>query len=82
MSLTAFSALANWQRRRDIVSYCVSVVDHSLDQKKEALQVEEDPATLRRVQAAKYSEEVKVSVIPAGFTAVRFNTLSATTSHK
>lgn len=54
--------LANWSRRKDIVDYCVGVVDQSLDEQRQLLQDAGDDASARRkAQGILYAEEVKVS---------------------
>ena len=51
----------NWKRRKDIIDYCVGVVDVSLEEKRRVLFSQEaDPATQRKVKGALYAEEVKV----------------------
>ncbi|KZT12570.1 uncharacterized protein LAESUDRAFT_718842 [Laetiporus sulphureus 93-53] len=52
--------VANWKRRTEIVEYCVSVVDKSMDEKRSSLATGEyDPASQRQIQGALFAEEVK-----------------------
>ncbi|OCH92874.1 hypothetical protein OBBRIDRAFT_811381 [Obba rivulosa] len=51
---------ANWKRRTEIISYCVEVVDQSMEEKRKTLESQaDDPVTKRRMQSALYTEEVK-----------------------
>lgn len=51
----------NWRRRTEIISYCVEVVDKSIDAKQQAIEeFEEDAHSRRSTQAALYSDKVKV----------------------
>lgn len=55
------STVENWKRRTEIVSYCVGVVDKSMVEKRQSMQDQSsDPSAQRRIQAALYSDEVKV----------------------
>ncbi|KAI0347198.1 hypothetical protein BDW22DRAFT_503602 [Trametopsis cervina] len=50
----------NWTRRTEIVNYCVSVVDQSLEEKRASLQsVDDDPAAQRKIKGLLYADEVK-----------------------
>ncbi|OSC96803.1 hypothetical protein PYCCODRAFT_1440769 [Trametes coccinea BRFM310] len=52
--------VANWSRRKDIVEYCVAVVDQSLDEKRQSLQSAGDDASAqRKAKGILYAEEVK-----------------------
>ncbi|KAL1944188.1 hypothetical protein VTO73DRAFT_3373 [Trametes versicolor] len=52
--------VANWSRRKDIVDYCVGVVDQSLEEKRELLQSAGDDASAqRKAKGVLYAEEVK-----------------------
>lgn len=53
--------LANWNRRTQLIEYCVGVVDQSLEEKRQSIQGQDvDPVLKRKTQAAMYSDEVKV----------------------
>ena len=54
--------LDNWKRRIDIVDYCVSVVDQSMEEKRKRLEHQDqgDAASQRRTQAELFADEVKV----------------------
>lgn len=57
----------NWKRRKDIIDYCVGVVDVSLEEKRQVLSSQEaDPATQWKVKGALYAEEVKVRTLTHG----------------
>jgi len=50
----------NWKRRTEIVSYCVDVVDKTMDEKRQSIQDQaSDPSAQRQTQAALYADEVK-----------------------
>ncbi|GBE79627.1 caffeine-induced death protein 2-domain-containing protein [Sparassis latifolia] len=49
----------NWKRRTEIVDYCVGVVDQSMEDRRQSMKTEDDPAIQRRQQGALYAEEVK-----------------------
>ncbi|KAI0036717.1 caffeine-induced death protein 2-domain-containing protein [Vararia minispora EC-137] len=50
----------NWRKRTEIVTYCVNVLDRSLEERRAALgQSQGDPATQRRIQGELFSEETK-----------------------
>ena len=52
---------ANWSRRRDIVGYCVGVLDESVEEKRQSLQdAGDDVSAQRKARGALYAEEVKV----------------------
>ncbi|TFK87072.1 hypothetical protein K466DRAFT_523089 [Polyporus arcularius HHB13444] len=52
--------IANWSRRRDIVGYCVGVLDESVEEKRQALQdAGDDASAQRKARGALYAEEVK-----------------------
>ncbi|KAF5331642.1 hypothetical protein D9611_007679 [Ephemerocybe angulata] len=49
----------NWKRRTKLVDYCISVVDHNLDEKHTALKEQtEDAALQRKTKSAIYEDEV------------------------
>ncbi|TCD70822.1 hypothetical protein EIP91_001512 [Steccherinum ochraceum] len=59
----------NWKRRRDIIEYCVEVVDVSLDDKRTVLASDDtDPATQRKVKGALYAEETQRRLMHNEFT--------------
>ncbi|KAI0068705.1 hypothetical protein BV25DRAFT_1791729 [Artomyces pyxidatus] len=50
----------NWRRRTEIICYCVGVVDHSMDEKRQALDEKQgDPSAQRKLQGELFAEEVK-----------------------
>ncbi|KII95219.1 hypothetical protein PLICRDRAFT_34061 [Plicaturopsis crispa FD-325 SS-3] len=50
----------NWKRRKELVEYCVDVVDRSLDEKRKSIAVQEgDAKAQRKTQAAIFEDEVK-----------------------
>ncbi|KAI0092069.1 caffeine-induced death protein 2-domain-containing protein [Irpex rosettiformis] len=50
----------NWNRRTEIVGYCVNVVDQSLEEKRASLaNADADPAEQRKIKGVLYAEEVK-----------------------
>ncbi|KAE9410481.1 hypothetical protein BT96DRAFT_805218 [Gymnopus androsaceus JB14] len=52
--------VANWGRRKQLVEYCVGVVDQSTKAKQEILDDEtSSPSAIRKARAEKYSQEVK-----------------------
>jgi len=54
------SLVENWKRRTEIISYCVGVVDKSMDDKRQSIKDQTgDPTAQRRTQAALFSDEVK-----------------------
>ncbi|KAJ7771349.1 caffeine-induced death protein 2-domain-containing protein [Mycena maculata] len=53
--------VSNWNRRKQIISYCVDVVDQSKEEKQKAAQIEEDPARRRALEAAVFSDDVKAT---------------------
>jgi hypothetical protein len=58
------TSVENWKRRTEIVSYCVDVVDKTMDEKRQSIQDQaNDPSAQRQTQAALYADEVKVRVI-------------------
>jgi len=53
--------IANWNRRKQLVEYCVAVVDQGLEAKQKIIEDQDtSPAAIRKARAEKYSEEVKV----------------------
>lgn len=53
--------LANWNRRRQLVEYCVQVVDERLEQKRNAVsEPDPDQREVRMTQASIYSDGVLV----------------------
>ena len=58
----SFKCAENWRRRTEIVSYCVEVVDKSIDVKRQVIE-EEDAHSRRSTQAALYSDQVKVYLL-------------------
>ena len=62
------ACLENWKRRTEIVSYCVGVVDKSMDEKRQSKQDQaSDSSAQRQIQAALYADEVKVHLTGANF---------------
>jgi len=54
------SLVENWKRRTEIISYCVDVVDKSMDERQQSIRDQTgDSAAQRRTQAVFFSEEVK-----------------------
>ncbi|KIL70072.1 hypothetical protein M378DRAFT_67266 [Amanita muscaria Koide BX008] len=52
--------VANWERRTQLVGYCIGVVDQSIDEKQKGIDGENvDPSVQRKIKAEKYAEEVK-----------------------
>lgn len=52
---------ANWKRRTQLVEFCVSVVDQSITDNRNAIESESlDPASQRKIQGDIFAEEVKV----------------------
>ncbi|KAJ8086582.1 hypothetical protein PM082_005405 [Marasmius tenuissimus] len=52
--------VANWKRRQQLVEYCVSVIDESMNEKQAIIQDEgASPAAARKALAEKYAEQVK-----------------------
>ncbi|KAJ6613459.1 caffeine-induced death protein 2-domain-containing protein [Mycena sp. CBHHK59/15] len=51
--------VSNWNRRRQLIEYCVDVVDRSKEQKQKAAQAEDDPARRRTIEAAVFTDDVK-----------------------
>ncbi|KAI0353531.1 hypothetical protein OH77DRAFT_1406706 [Trametes cingulata] len=52
--------VANWSRRKEIVEYCVGVIDQSLEEKRQTLQnAGDDASAQRRAKGILYAEEVK-----------------------
>ncbi|KAI0638054.1 caffeine-induced death protein 2-domain-containing protein [Trametes polyzona] len=52
--------VANWSRRKEIVDYCVGVMDESLEEKRQSLQnAGDDASAQRRAKGILYAEEVK-----------------------
>lgn len=52
---------ANWSRRREIVGYCVGVLDESVEEKRQSLQdAGDDVSAQRKARGALYAEETKV----------------------
>ncbi|KAJ7781249.1 caffeine-induced death protein 2-domain-containing protein [Mycena metata] len=60
--------VANWNRRKQIIDYCVAVVDQSKEEKQRTAQVEEDPSRRRKLEAAMYSDDVKRSQVHSELT--------------
>ncbi|KAJ7095373.1 caffeine-induced death protein 2-domain-containing protein [Mycena belliarum] len=50
---------SNWSRRKQLIDYCIDVVDQSKQEKQRAAEAEEDPARRRAHDAAVFSDEVK-----------------------
>ncbi|KAF9259492.1 hypothetical protein L218DRAFT_933573 [Marasmius fiardii PR-910] len=51
---------ANWKRRQQLIEYCTSVIDESVNEKQEIIQDQESsPAVTRKAIAEKYTEQVK-----------------------
>ena len=62
--LTGFTLVENWTRRTEIITYCVNVVDRSLEEKRTSLQdADTDPAVQRKTKGALFAEEVKASAL-------------------
>ena len=58
---THISTPANWKRRTQLVEFCVSVVDQSITDNRNAMESESlDPASQRKIQGDIFAEEVKV----------------------
>ncbi|PPR06976.1 hypothetical protein CVT26_004296 [Gymnopilus dilepis] len=52
--------VANWKRRTQLVEYCVSVVDQSLNEKQETVADQtQDELSRRKIQGEIYAEQVK-----------------------
>jgi hypothetical protein len=52
----------NWTRRTEIITYCVNVVDRSLEEKRTTLQdADADLVMQRKTKGALFAEEVKAS---------------------
>ncbi|KAJ7433833.1 caffeine-induced death protein 2-domain-containing protein [Mycena galericulata] len=51
--------LANWNRRKQLIAFCVDVVDQSKEEKQKAAQAEGDPAKRRTLEAAAFADDVK-----------------------
>ncbi|KJA24490.1 hypothetical protein HYPSUDRAFT_183452 [Hypholoma sublateritium FD-334 SS-4] len=52
--------VANWKRRTQLVEFCVSVVDQSITDSRNAMESESlDPANQRKIQGDIFAEEVK-----------------------
>ena len=61
-------SVENWKRRTEIVSYCVDVVDKTMEEKRQSvLNQASDPSAQRQTQATLYADEVKVRVISVFF---------------
>lgn len=58
-----FINTGNWQRRTQLVEYCSSVVEQTLNEKRSRLDGEPfdlTPATRRKIQGTIFADEVKV----------------------
>ncbi|KAK7470676.1 hypothetical protein VKT23_002098 [Stygiomarasmius scandens] len=56
--------VSNWNRRKQLVEYCVAVVDQGLEAKQKIIEDQDtSPAAIRKARAEKYSEEVKRNAI-------------------
>ncbi|THV08582.1 hypothetical protein K435DRAFT_847433 [Dendrothele bispora CBS 962.96] len=56
--------VSNWSRRKQLVEYCVAVVDQGLEEKQKIIEDQDtSPAAVRKARAEKYSEEVKRNAI-------------------
>ncbi|PIL37031.1 hypothetical protein GSI_00723 [Ganoderma sinense ZZ0214-1] len=52
--------IANWSRRKELVNYCVDVLDESVEEKQRSLQdAGDDASAQRKARGALYAEEVK-----------------------
>ncbi|KAJ6485011.1 caffeine-induced death protein 2-domain-containing protein [Mycena vitilis] len=51
--------VSNWKRRKQLIDYCVAVVDQAKEDKQKAAQVEDDPARRRTIEATMFSDDVK-----------------------
>jgi len=52
--------VANWEKRNEIIHYCVDVVDQSIQGKQDVMNSENlDSETYKSVKSASYAEEVK-----------------------
>ncbi|TBU49376.1 caffeine-induced death protein 2-domain-containing protein [Dichomitus squalens] len=52
--------IANWSRRRELVDYCVGVVDQAMEEKQRSIQdAGDDASAQRKARGALYAEEVK-----------------------
>ncbi|KAJ6539337.1 caffeine-induced death protein 2-domain-containing protein [Mycena capillaripes] len=51
--------VSNWNRRKQVIDYCVGVVDQSKEEKQKAAEVEEDPSRRRKLEAAMFSDNVQ-----------------------
>ena len=64
--MTDITMVENWNRRTEIVGYCVNVVDQSLEEKRTSLEnTGSDPATQRKIKGALFAEEVKARIDPS-----------------
>lgn len=59
--------VSNWNRRKQLIAFCVDVVDQSKEEKQKAAQTEEDPKRRRTLEAAAFSDDVKVNSQLSGF---------------
>ncbi|KAG7096983.1 hypothetical protein E1B28_004378 [Marasmius oreades] len=51
---------ANWKRRQQLIEYCASVIDETVNEKQEIIQAPDaSPAATRKAIAEKYTEQVK-----------------------
>jgi hypothetical protein len=55
--------VSNWNRRRQLIEYCVDVVDRSKEEKQKAAQADEDATRRRALEAAVFADDVKVSTV-------------------
>ncbi|KAJ4481508.1 caffeine-induced death protein 2-domain-containing protein [Lentinula edodes] len=52
--------VSNWSRRKELIGYCVGVVDKSNEEKQEIVDSQtSSPSEVRKARAEKYSQEVK-----------------------
>ncbi|KAJ6599078.1 caffeine-induced death protein 2-domain-containing protein [Mycena vulgaris] len=51
--------VSNWSRRKQLIEYCVDVVDRSKEEIQKAAQNEEDPARRQALEAELFSHDVK-----------------------
>ncbi|KAF5369877.1 hypothetical protein D9758_001073 [Tetrapyrgos nigripes] len=52
--------VSNWNRRKQLVGYCVSIVDRGLEEKQKIIENQDtSPAARRKIVAEKYADEVK-----------------------
>ncbi|GAW05298.1 coiled-coil domain-containing protein 58 [Lentinula edodes] len=52
--------VSNWSRRKELIEYCVGVVDKSNEEKQEIVDSQtSSPSEVRKARAEKYSQEVK-----------------------